>query len=280
MRLGAPVFIDTDDPEQLARAHRALGLRAAYCPEFKLTDTDRIRAVEAAFAKHDVVIAEVGVWNNLMDPDDAKRRANMKAMKEGLALADEVGALCVVNIAGTLSESNWAGPHPGNLSEEAFEIAMLNARDVIRAVKPKRAKFTYEMMPWCLPDSAEAYLALIDAVDRPEFGVHLDVVNIINSVRRYYYNADVIRECFETLGEHIVCCHLKDIRLGEELTTHLDEALPGTGELDIKTYLREVAALPHQPPVLLEHLKTPEEYDQARRYVLGLAEEMGLDFAG
>jgi sugar phosphate isomerase/epimerase len=276
MRLGAPVFMDSDDPEQLALAHRKLGLRAAYCPELKLADTDRIRAVEAAFAKHEVVIAEVGVWNNLMDPNDAKRRANVKAMKEGLALADEVGALCAVNIAGTLSESNWAGPHPGNLSEEAFEIAVLNARDIIRAVKPKRAKLTYEMMPWSLPDSADSYAALIEAVDRPEFAVHLDVVNTINSVRRYYYNADVIRECFETLGEDIVCCHLKDIILRDDLTTHLDEAIPGTGGLDIATYLLEVSKLPHDPPVLLEHLKTVEEYDQARRYVQGVMEEMGL----
>jgi sugar phosphate isomerase/epimerase len=211
-----------------------------------------------------------------MDPNDAKRRANVKAMKEGLALADEVGALCAVNIAGTLSESNWAGPHPGNLSEEAFEIAVLNARDIIRAVKPKRAKLTYEMMPWSLPDSADSYAALIEAVDRPEFAVHLDVVNIINSVRRYYYNADVIRECFETLGEDIVCCHLKDIILRDDLTVHLDEAIPGTGGLDTATYLREVAALPHDPPVLLEHLKTPEEYDQARRYVQGVMGEVGV----
>lgn len=276
MRLGAPVFVQTEDPEELARAHRALGLRAAYCPEIALTDTDRIRATEAAFAKHDVVIAEVGVWNNLMEFDDTKRKANLKAMKEGLALADEVGARCAVNIAGTLSDTAWDGPHPGNLSEEAFEIAVMNARDIIRAVKPKRAVLTYEMMPWSLPDGPDSYLALLEAVDRPEFGVHLDVVNIISSVRRYYYNTDVIRECFEKLGEHIVCCHLKDITLRDQLTVHLDECLAGTGGLDIKTYLQEASQLPQDAPVLLEHLKTPEEYDQARRYVQGVMEEVGI----
>ncbi len=91
MRLGAPVFASSDDPEQLARAHRALGLRAAYCPPVKLGDTDRLRAIEQAFAKHDVVIAEVGVWNNLMDPNEEKRRANVRAMCDGLALADADG---------------------------------------------------------------------------------------------------------------------------------------------------------------------------------------------
>jgi sugar phosphate isomerase/epimerase len=278
MRLGAPVFAHTDDPDQLAQAHRALGLRAAYCPPVKLGETDRLRAIEQAYAKHDVVIAEVGVWNNLMEPDEEKRRANVKAMCDGLALADEVGALCVVNIAGTYHPDNWAGPHPNNLSQEAFDLVVATAREIIDEVKPRRAKFTYEMMPWSLPDSADSYLALLRAIQRPQFAVHLDVVNIICSVRRYFYNADLIRECFAKLGAHIVCCHLKDTLLSDELTTHLSEARPGAGTLDIATFLRETAKLPHQPPILLEHLPNAEEYDLARRHVLEVAKQVGVDF--
>ena len=37
---------------------------------------------------------------------------------------------------------------------------------------------------------------------------------------------------------------------------------------------------PRQPPVLLEHLKTKEEFDHARTYVLGLAKQIGVDFEG
>ena len=36
---------------------------------------------------------------------------------------------------------------------------------------------------------------------------------------------------------------------------------------------------PRQPPVLLEHLKTKEEYDQARGYVFSLAQQIGKDDA-
>jgi sugar phosphate isomerase/epimerase len=280
MRLGAQVFVDSDDPEELAKGHRALGYRAAFCPEVSLGDGDRIRAIREAFAKHDVVIAEVGVWNNLMDPDEGKRKANLTAMKEGLALAEEVGALCLVNIAGSFSPTNWAGPHLDNLSREAFDLAVANAREIVDAVKPKHAKLTYEMMPFCVPDSADSYLRLMEAVDRPGFGVHLDVVNTINGVDRYFDTTGVIRECFEKLGAHITSCHLKDIRLGEELTVHLDEVIVGEGAFDIRTHLLEVQKLRHQPPVLLEHLRTKEEYDRAREHVLGLAREVGVDFEG
>ena len=278
MRLGAPVSIDTQDPEELARAHRARGLRAAYCPDVALADTDRIRAFREAYAQHDVVLAEVGVWNNLMDRDAAKRKANLAAMKEGLARAEAMGALCLVNIAGTMNPDHWDGPHPASLEQEAFDLAVANAREVIDDAKPKVTKFTYEMMPWAIPDSADSYAALIAAIDRPAFAVHLDIANIINGVPRYFHSGDVIRECFAKLGPHIVSCHLKDIALAPRLTTHLDEVRVGQGGLDLRAYLTEVSKLPHQPPVMLEHLPSAEEYDLARTYILGLAGETGLDF--
>ena len=279
MRLGGQVFVDSADPEVVAKAHREAGYRAAFAPwGLRLAETERIAAIREAYAGQDVVIAEVGVWNNLMDPDEGKRKANVEAMKEGLALAEELGALCAVNIAGSLNPNRWDGPHPQNFGRDAFDLAVGNAREVIDAVKPKRTKLTYEMMPFCIPDSADCYLRLMEAVDRPAFGVHLDVVNVINGVYRYFDTTSVIEECFEKLGPHIASCHLKDITLSDELTVHLNECMVGEGDFDIATYLLEVQKLPHQPPVLLEHLKTKEEFDHARTYVLGLAQQIGVDF--
>ena len=279
MRLGGPVFVDSQDPHELARAHRALGYRAAYTPAgVSLADSDRIEAVRRAFAEQDVVIAETGVWNNLMDPDEKARRANLKAVTEGLALADELGALCCVNIAGGFNADFWAGPDPGNFSQAAFDLAVENARKIVDAVKPKTAKFTYEMMPHMIPDSAERYLDLIRAVDRPAFGVHLDAVNAINSPYRYYDTTAAIQECFQKLGRYVVSCHLKDITMENEVTVRLTEVLAGTGGFDIGSYLRGIAGLPHQPPVMLEHLKTEEDYEQARAHVLSLAQDIGVTF--
>jgi len=278
MRLGHPIQADSDDPEELAKRHRALGLRAAFCPGIAAGDEGRAREVRRAFARHDVMIAEVGVWNNLMDLDPAKRRANVEAMQAGLALAEEVGAQCVVNIAGSLNPERWDGPHSANLSPRAFELAVANAREIIDAVNPTHAKLTYEMMPFCLPDGPDSYLELIQAIDRPAFAVHLDVVNIVNSPRRYFDSGALIHECFEKLGPHIVACHLKDVRLEEELTVHLSEIIVGEGGLDISAYLTEVARLDPQPPVLLEHLPAPQDYDRARQYVFRLGRELGIDF--
>jgi sugar phosphate isomerase/epimerase len=188
VRLGAPVFGAPADPDGLAKAHRDLGYRAAYCPNIDLADKERIRDTEAAFEKHDVVIAEVGRWVNLMDSDPEKRKQNHAFVTEGLALAEAVGARCCVDIAGSFNEEVWYGPHPKNFSQEFFDAAVENARKIIDAVKPKRTKFAYEMMGWARPDSADSYLALLKAIDRPGFAVHLDPCNAINCNDRLFEN--------------------------------------------------------------------------------------------
>ena len=128
MRLGLYLDTDSDDPETIARVYVDTGYSAAVCPPVTLDQPERIRALREAFARRDVMLAEVGVWNNMLDPDPAQRAANVEANARALALADELGVLCCVNIAGSFNSKRWDGPHPRNLSEEAFELTVQNVR--------------------------------------------------------------------------------------------------------------------------------------------------------
>src|ERR1035438_4491268 len=84
VRLGGPIFKKSDDPRELAREHRRLGYSAAYCPESKVEDAARNREIVKAFAAENVVIAEVGAWKNMMDPDPDKRRENRPSVAHSL----------------------------------------------------------------------------------------------------------------------------------------------------------------------------------------------------
>ena len=278
IRLGGPSFAGTEDPEALALAHRKLGYRAAYCPGVSLKDGDRIRALAEAFDKHDVVIAEVGRWCNLLDADPEKRRKNLETVTEGLALAEAIDARCCVDIAGSFSPTSWFGPHPENLSPKHFDAAVENARKIIDAVKPKRARFCYEVMGWALPDSPDSYVKLIKAVRRPAFGVHLDPCNLVNSPDKFYHNTALLDECFDKLGQWIVSCHAKDLTWDVEMNVHFREVPPGKGSLDYTTYLKRLAELPHNPPLMLEHLSTAEEYAAAREHIFEVGRKVGLSF--
>jgi len=279
IRLGGPIFLKADDPRELAREHRRLGYSAAYCPDAKAEDTARVREIEKAFAAENVVIAEVGAWVNMLDPEPEKRRKNLDYVVQRLALAEAVGARCCPDIAGSYNPTVWYGPDAKNLSTEFFDATVENSRHVIDEIKPKRTKFTIEMMGWSIPDGPDSYLKLIHAVDRAAFAVHMDVCNGINSPTRYYHNAEFISECFRKLGPWIASCHAKDLAWIPEMNVHFLEVIPGRGKMDYRAYLSELAQLSVDAPLMLEHLKTAEEYDEGKRYILKVGQELGLKFA-
>lgn len=276
LRLGGPIFLKSNDPVEVAKEHRRLGYSAAYVPEVELKDTDRIRAISKAFASENVIIAEVGAWVNMLDSEAEKRKKNMAYVTERLALAEEIGALNCVNIGGSYDPRQWDGPDPRNMTAEYFDATVENCRKIIDTVRPKRTKFSLEMMGWSLPDGPDSYLKFIKAIDRPAFGAHVDIANILNSPDRYFNNKALIDETFKKLGRWITSCHAKDI-VGKDV--HLAETMPGKGGMDYTAYLRNITSLPREIPLMLEHLKTAAEYDEAREFVINKATELGIKMA-
>ncbi|MEM7033460.1 MAG: TIM barrel protein [Chloroflexota bacterium] len=270
MRLGGPLFTNTDDPEAWAVAVCKAGYRAAYCPVPPQADEATINAYADAARKADIVIAEVGAWSNPLSLAKATASAAVEKCQVSLALADQIGARCCVNIAGSHSD-RWDGPHESNLTDETFDQIVNVVREIVDAVKPKRAFYTLEMMPWMYPDSPGVYLQLIKAIDREAFAVHLDPVNIVNSPQRYFATGHLIEECFAKLGPHIKSCHAKDILLHDKLTVHLDEVRPGLGNLDYAVFLRALNRLNADIPLMLEHLPNEAEYAAAAAYIRQVA---------
>jgi sugar phosphate isomerase/epimerase len=275
MRLGGPIFSEPDSPESWAAAVNAAGYRAAFCPVAPDADDETIKAYADVASKADIVIAEAGAWSNPLGPDPADADAAREKCKASLALADRIGARCCVNIAGSCGKK-WDGPDAADLTEDTFDRIVVMVRDIIDTVKPTRSFYTLETMPWMYPDSPDAYLRLIKAIDRKGFGVHLDPVNLVCSPQRYFSNGSLIEECFEKLGKHIKSCHAKDILLRDNLTVHLDEVRPGQGNLDFPTFLRGLSRLDANVPLMLEHLPNEEEYRAAASHIRGVAAKEGI----
>jgi len=275
MRLGGPVFESYENPGQWVSATHALGYRAAFCPIEPDTPGDAVREYASAAGEHDIVIAEVGAWCNPISPDSATRTAALDKCKRSLTLADTVGARCCVNIAGSRGEK-WDGPCAGDLTEDTFDMIVESVREIIDTVGPTRTFYTLETMPWMYPDSADSYLSLLRAIDRPRFAVHFDPVNLICSPQRYFDNAAIIEDFVARLGPHIKSCHAKDILLQDRLTVHLDEVRPGCGQLDYRTYLGAIAQLPGDIPIMLEHLSDAREYAAAADHIRAMAKAEGI----
>ncbi len=272
MRLGGPVFPERLEPEQWINALQAHGYRAAYCPASAQDSPKLIQDYAQAARRADIVIAEVGAWSNPLSPDEITRQAAFQHCQQQLALADEIGALCCVNISGSRGE-RWDGPHPLNLTQDTFDKIVESVRTIIDAVHPRRTFYALEPMPWMYPDSAESYLALLAAIDRPQFAVHFDPANMICSPQRYYGNARLIGEFFEKLGPLIKSCHAKDVQLKNSLTVHLQEVRAGLGELDYPAFFKAANRINPDLPLMIEHLETEQEYDLAAAYLKNLSEK-------
>ena len=89
----------------------------------------------------------------------------------------------------------------------------------------------------------------------------------------------MIRECFRKLGRWIASCHAKDLQWIPEFNVHFLEVVPGKGQVDYRAYLTELAKLPADAPLMLEHLKNAAEYDEGRAYIQKVAGEIGVQFA-
>ena len=63
------------------------------------------------------------------------------------------------------------------------------------------------------------------------------------------------------------------------MNVHFEEVVPGRGQVDYTTYLTELSKLGRKAPLMLEHLKTAEEYDEGRHYIQKVGAAAGLTFA-
>lgn len=268
MYLGLSSSLKHSSPKEWAETHKALGLKSVVFPVDCNAGEKLIEAYKEEAEKHGLLIAEVGIWRNTLAADMAEREKWIDYAIRQLKMADKIGAACCVNVVGTPYGPRWDGGYRQNFSQELWQLAVKMIQRIIDEAKPVRTKFSIESMPWMIPSSPDEYLRLIKDVNRKEFGAHLDVVNMITSPERYFFNDKFLEECFSKLKGKICSCHLKDIRLKEEYTFQLEECACGQGTLDLELFAKLATAENAQMPMIIEHLSTDEEYLASLKYVL------------
>lgn len=269
MKLGTSSPLFHTSPKHWAEKHKKLGLEAVNFSPNCRDDKELVREYARQADLYGLTIAEVGIWKNPLSINVVEREEGLKYSIGQLALADEIGAGCCVNIMGARG-SRWDGAYKENFSKETWDLGVKTIRKIIDEVKPKNTFFTIESMPWMVPTGPDEYLKLIDAVERDEFAVHLDLFNWITTPERYFYNEEFIDECCEKLGAKIKSCHIKDVKMEQPYTLHFTETYPGNGGVNIKYLIEKVCEYNPDMTFIIEHLTTDEEYLESVAYVKGL----------
>ena len=267
MKIGLSVPLAHETPQQWAQKHRELGCGSVVFPVNCEASPETIDAYRKAAEQEGLIIAEVGIWKNVLAVDNREREEAVAYSINQLKMADEIGAKCCVNIVGTPHGPIWDGGYPGNFSKETWKMAVDSIQHIIDEANPVNTKFSIEPMPWMIPTGPDEYLRLIGDVDREAFGVHMDLINMVNCPQRYFFAEEFMEECFSKLKGRILSCHIKDVLLLNEFTFQLRECACGEGTLPLEKYAQLATAENPDMPMIIEHLHSDEEYLQSLSYL-------------
>lgn len=266
MRLGVSKNLGYEDPKEWALQMKKLGCGSVVFPIDYTGGEEVIWEYVKAARENGLVIAEVGVWCNPLSENEEERKAAIRKCKGQLRLADEIGANCCVNVAGTRG-AWWAGAYKENFSSQTWDETVRVIQEIIDEVQPKSTYYTVEPMPAMYPMNPDQYLELIRCVNRERFAVHMDLFNWITDPCKYFFHETFMEECFDKLGGYIKSCHLKDVSLQKEATFQLREVPCGDGELNLETYARLAEKCNPDMTMIIEHLPSKEAYIESMKYV-------------
>ncbi len=244
----------------------------------ELSDSD-LRELNAALEKHDVLVYEVGGYQNMLDPNEETRQKNLAYLCSALEAAEKVNCPMVGTCTGSRDPQYYIGVHPDNWTEETWQLTVDAVKQVLRDTSGLKAALGIEAQVTMNLDGPKAHRRLIDDVGDPRCAVNLDPVNMI-SLSNYYHTTELLHECFDLLGETILGAHAKDTYIWpDQQTVHVQEVCPGRGVMDYETYLVLLSRMEWPRTLLPEHIPD-DQYAEANAYIKKIAEKMGVEIMG
>jgi sugar phosphate isomerase/epimerase len=224
-------------------------------------DWDKARQITSTLAKHNLKIAGLFGYYNVVDPDTARRQRGEQRMQVLIENWKQFDCPVISTETGTLNaKSEWL-ESPENASEAGYQSCRAALEKLTKAAKKHGAILSIEPYWRNVIDS----IARADRVLRDVPGLKL-VMDPCN-----YYRKDelsqmdpMLKEMFRLLGKKIVLAHAKDVKAAAEGT---DLPASGQGVLNYPLFLRLLAGLNRELFLIIEHL-TLDDVPRARDYVL------------
>ena len=228
-----------------------------------------------------LVISEVHFLKNLFAPDGDARELRVQEARSLLRKADLMGARCLLGFAGSAHPSDNIGAPVAYNYTDGFKAEL---RDLVLRVLDgmdlSTAKYGLEASNKTFYYDPEGCAELIEMVDHPDFGVHLDMMNMVSQTT-YFHTTDLINRTFELLGDRILAAHLKDISWDWNYQfLKFDECIVGDGDMDYPAYVAHLAKMDVDFPCMCEHLEVENDYVVSFERLHQLAADLGTAWVG
>ncbi len=284
-----------------ARRIRALGFNAVQLDlAFKDIDLSTPEAITAEKAKriretfrdHDLPVACISAYTNLVHPDPDQRRQKLDMVKAILRMARQFGTPYVISETGTYNaESDWVH-HPRNKTEAGFAECRAIIAELAQVAFDHGAVFLLETYVNNVVGSVDETVRMFAEVDHPGLGLLMDPTNYFEDHNIDQMDA-VLKRIFDTLSDRIRIAHAKDVKRtgGDKGEKHADidasEAhsfrgvgeielpAPGLGTLNYDYYLARLAEKHPNIPIIIEHLDEAD-VPRAKRFLDGKLRALGV----
>ncbi|HNX34047.1 MAG TPA: sugar phosphate isomerase/epimerase family protein [Kiritimatiellia bacterium] len=223
----------------------------------------RCKEIAATYRDAGLEIHSIGVYTNLMHPDEAELNANLAYFEAMMEIGGHMGVRAFVSEAGHYYNDQVPAPHvPLEFQDEAWPRMVATGRRLAELAAKHDAKVLFEPYFQSFFASAKRVRLFIEEVSSPRVRVLLDPANLIE--------LNDLDEMFAQLAPWIDCLHAKDRK------HHTSRGVAaGKGDVDYKRFVTLAAERTPKAPLILEYVG-PKDYPQARAHLLGAMQACGI----
>ena len=252
----------------------ALSVSATGSPPASAPVWQRVRRL---FADEGMDLVQIGIGFKecLFDPDDEVRKRLLEDIRRGFGVAKELGGHVALIRTGSLSPNGSYSPHPENHRPWRRGVLLESLSWLAEAAESIGQTVAVETHLLTIMNSPEFNRAVIRDVGSPQLRVVMDYVNHFQTLHQVYDSRARLRHIFECMGPISAIAHCKDISVRDGFVIHMDEEVPGEGELDLGTALRLWHEEHPDGYMMLEHLPN-EKYPLAAANVHRILRREGI----
>jgi sugar phosphate isomerase/epimerase len=224
----------------------------------------------AFIAAENLDLVQLGIAYNecLFDTKKGVRERVTAKINRGLEISRQIEALVCLIRPGSLNPAGPWTPHWDNYLPENIERLIETLKPITQKAELEGVTIVIETHAISILDTPETCREVVEAVGSKYLRLVMDAVNHFQSHRQVYNSPDRLNHIFDVMGPIAPVAHIKDIKAQNRLVVHIDEEIPGEGELDIGLMLRRFDALYPDGYGLIEHLpvsKIPLAAQNVRR---------------
>ena len=211
----------------------------------------------------------------LFHPDAAVREAAIASVQRGMATAASLNAHHYLFRPGSLNPDGAWTSHRDNHLPESMERLIDTLKPIAEHAEQHELTLVMETHAVSIMGSPEICREVVERVGSERLRIVMDFVNHFQTLLQVYNSEERLNHIFDVMGPVAPMAHVKDISVQNGLVLHLNEEVPGEGELELGVALKRFDERYPNGYGLIEHLPA-EKIPTANANVRRIAAENGV----